>query len=84
MKDPAPLKVEEFRVAGKRYVICLNEEEKRKDGRSKPDFRARASSSVIPSAAMPFQQFCHLLSGKRFRHGPDALLQSVGYHHPQF
>lgn len=30
-KDPAPLKVKEVEVGGRRYVICLNEEEKRKD-----------------------------------------------------
>ena len=30
-KDPAPLKVKEVEVEGRRYVICLNEEERRKD-----------------------------------------------------
>ncbi len=30
-KDPAPLKVKEVDVKGRRYVVCLNEEEKRKD-----------------------------------------------------
>jgi hypothetical protein len=30
-KDPAPLKVKEVEVKGRRYVICLNEEERRKD-----------------------------------------------------
>jgi transposase len=30
-KDPAPLKVKEVEVDGRRYVVCLNEEEKRKD-----------------------------------------------------
>ena len=29
--DPAPLKVKEVVVEGRRYVVCLNEEEKRKD-----------------------------------------------------
>jgi hypothetical protein len=29
--DPAPLKVKEVRVAGRRYVVCLNEDEARKD-----------------------------------------------------
>jgi len=31
VKDPAPLKVKQVEVEGRRYVICLNEEEKRKD-----------------------------------------------------
>ena len=30
-KDPSPLKVKEVRVGGQRYVMCLNEEQKRKD-----------------------------------------------------
>lgn len=30
-KDPSPLKVKELEVEGRRYVVCLNEEEKRKD-----------------------------------------------------
>ncbi len=30
-KDPAPLKVKEVQVEGRRYVVCLNEDEARKD-----------------------------------------------------
>lgn len=30
-KDPAPLKVKEVTVTGRRYIVCLNEEERRKD-----------------------------------------------------
>ena len=30
-KDPAPLKVKEVTVEGRRYGVCLNEEERRKD-----------------------------------------------------
>ncbi len=30
-KDPAPLKVKEVRVGDRRYIVCLNEEEARKD-----------------------------------------------------
>lgn len=30
-KDPAPLKVREVLVNGRRYIVCLNEEERRKD-----------------------------------------------------
>lgn len=30
-KDPAPLKVREVVLAGRRYIVCLNEEERRKD-----------------------------------------------------
>ena len=30
-KDPSPLKVKEVLIEGRRYVVCLNEEQKRKD-----------------------------------------------------
>ncbi|MFH1737844.1 MAG: IS1634 family transposase [bacterium] len=30
-KDPSPLKVKEVRVKGRRYVVCLNEDEAKKD-----------------------------------------------------
>jgi hypothetical protein len=30
-KDPSPLKVREVLVQGRRYIVCLNEEERRKD-----------------------------------------------------
>jgi hypothetical protein len=34
-KDPAPLKVREVTVSGRRYIVCLNEEERRKDERDR-------------------------------------------------
>lgn len=34
-KDPAPLKVKEVKVQDRRYVVCLNEEERRKDARDR-------------------------------------------------
>ena len=34
-KDPAPLKVREVVLQGRRYVVCLNEEERRKDAQDR-------------------------------------------------
>jgi hypothetical protein len=34
-KDPAPLKVREVVVQGRRYIVCLNEEERRKDAQDR-------------------------------------------------
>jgi len=34
-KDPAPLKVREVFVESRRYIVCLNEEERRKDARDR-------------------------------------------------
>ena len=47
-KDPAPLKVKEVEVEGRRYIVCLNEEEQRKDAhrsRLHPRGPARAIAS---------------------------------------
>jgi len=30
-KDPSPLKVKEVTIEGRRYIVCLNEEQRRKD-----------------------------------------------------
>ena len=34
-KDPAPLKVREVRIADRRYIVCLNEEERRHDAKAR-------------------------------------------------
>ena len=34
-KDPAPLKIKEVHAGGHRYIVCLNEEERRKDARDR-------------------------------------------------
>ena len=34
-KDPAPLKVREVRIENRRYVVCLNEEERRHDAKAR-------------------------------------------------
>jgi Beta-galactosidase trimerisation domain len=42
-KDPAPLKIKEVWVENRRYVVCLNEEERRKDGHGDRDHRSAAA-----------------------------------------
>jgi len=34
-KDPAPLKVKEMQIGGRRYVVCFNEEQARKDAHTR-------------------------------------------------
>jgi transposase len=34
-KDPAPLKVKEVRIENRRYIVCLNEEERRHDAKAR-------------------------------------------------
>jgi hypothetical protein len=45
-KDPAPLKVKEVRVGASRYVVCLNEEEARKDRHDREAILASLESSL--------------------------------------
>ena len=45
-KDPAPLKVKEVRVGESRYVVCLNEEEARKDRHDREAILASLESSL--------------------------------------
>jgi transposase len=45
-KDPAPLKVKEVRVGENRYVVCLNEEEARKDRHDREAILASLESSL--------------------------------------
>ena len=52
--DPAPLKVKEIEVAGRRYIVCLNEEQARKDAHDRAaivaslkDALARGDKSLV-------------------------------------
>jgi hypothetical protein len=47
-KDPAPLKFKEVWVDGRRYVVCLNEEERRKDAHDREAIVAHFSPAVAP------------------------------------
>jgi len=45
-KDPSPLKVKEVRVEDRRYVVCLNEEEARKDRHDREAILASLSDAL--------------------------------------
>jgi len=42
-KDPSPLKVKEVTIQGRRYIVCLNEEQRRKDAADRPDSQIQAT-----------------------------------------
>jgi hypothetical protein len=44
--DPAPLKVKDVFVNGNRYVVCLNEEESRKDKHTRENIISTLESSL--------------------------------------
>ena len=56
-KDPSPLKVKEVVVEGRRYVVCLNEEEARKD--------AHDRESIVASLRQQLKQGDKSLVGNR-------------------
>ena len=56
-KDPSPLKVKEVTVEGRRYVVCLNEEEARKD--------AHDREAIIASLRKQLKQGDKSLVGNR-------------------
>ena len=45
-KDPAPLKLKEVKIQDRRYVVCLNEEERRKDARDRQAILASLSEQL--------------------------------------
>jgi len=56
-KDPSPLKVKEVVVEGRRYVVCLNEEEARKD--------AHDREAIVASLRVQLKQGDKSLVGNR-------------------
>jgi len=70
-KDPAPLKVKEVEVEGRRYVVCLNEEEKRKDAHDRAAIleslgKALKSGDKSLVGNKGFRRFLKTEKGSRF------------------
>jgi hypothetical protein len=67
-KDPAPLKVKEVKVGGRRYIVCLNEEEARKDRHDR--------EAILESLRQALKQGDKALVGnrgyRRYLKGPDG------------
>jgi transposase len=70
-KDPAPLKVREVEVEGRRYVVCLNEEERRKDAHDRAAIveslgQALKSGDKSLVGNKGFRRFLKTTSGNHF------------------
>lgn len=70
-KDPAPLKVKEVEVEERRYVVCLNEEERRKDAHDRAAILEslgkaleRGDKSLVGNKG--FRRFLKTEKGSRF------------------
>jgi len=70
-KDPAPLKVKEVQAGGRRYIVCLNEEERRKDAHDREAILAslrealkRGDKSLVGNKG--YRRFLKTEGGRRF------------------
>jgi len=70
-KDPSPLKVKEVRVNGRRYIVCYNEDQARKDRADRQaiveslrDQLKRGDKSLVGNKG--YRKFLKSVPGKRF------------------
>jgi len=77
-KDPSPLKVKEVWVGEHRYIVCLNEEEARKDARDREaivaslrDKLARGEKGLVANRG--YHRFLKTQGGARFAIDEDAI-----------
>jgi len=89
-KDLAPLKVKEVWVEGRRYVVCLNEEERRKDAHDREAIVAhlkeqllerstKAWSATRDTAAISKSKEAATLSSMKNRSKPKSATTGFGY-----
>jgi len=83
-KDPAPLKVKEVWVGDRRYVVCLNEEEARKDARDREaivaslrEKLARGQKSLVANRG--YRRFLRAAGEARFAIDEAALEAEARY-----
>jgi hypothetical protein len=82
-KDPSPLKVKEVKVGERRYVVCLNEEQRRKDAADREAIVAslqeqltKGDKSLIGNRG--YRRFV-AASGERFRLDEDKIAREARY-----
>jgi transposase len=89
-KDPAPLKVKEVWVEDRRYIVCLNEEERRKDAHDREAIVAhlkeqllerstKAWSATRDTAAISKSKEAATLSSMKNRSKPKSATTGFGY-----
>jgi hypothetical protein len=83
-KDPSPLKVKEVRVNGRRYIVCYNEDQARKDRADREaiveslrDQRKRGDKSLVGNKG--YRKFLKLVPGKRFEIDQEKIQQETRY-----
>jgi hypothetical protein len=82
-KDPAPLKIKEVQIEGRRYIVCLNEEERRKDAHDREAIVAslRQQLGKGDKALVGNKGYRRYLKadGPRFSIDPEAIKEEARY-----
>jgi hypothetical protein len=83
-KDPAPLKVKEVEVEGRRYIVCLNEEERRKEARDREaiikslrEALKRGDKSLVGNKG--YRRYLKVQGGSHFEIDEKALVSEARY-----
>ena len=83
VKDPSPLKVKEVKVGGHRYVVCLNEEQARKDRADREAILASLKEKLKqgPKALVGNKGYRRYLAGEKgtFQIDPEAIKREARY-----
>jgi transposase len=83
-KDPSPLKVREISLEGRRYIVCLNEEQRRKDAADRKAIIAhlrqqlqRGDKDLIGNKG--YRKFLRLTRGEHFVIDEEKIKEEVLY-----
>lgn len=83
-KDPSPLKVKEVRVNGRRYIVCSNEDQARKDRADREaiveslrDQLKRGDKSLVGNKG--YRKFLKRVPGKRFEIDEEKIQQEARF-----
>ena len=83
-KDPSPLKVKEVTIEGRRYVVCLNEEQRRKDAADRQaivehlrEQLKRGDKDLIGNKG--YRKFLRVTSGEHFALDEEKIQAEARY-----
>ena len=83
-KDPSPLKVKEVRVNGRRYIVCYNQDQARKDRADRQaiveslrDQLKRGDKSLVGNKG--YRKFLKSVPGRRFEIDPEKIQHAAQF-----
>ncbi|MDQ3565996.1 MAG: IS1634 family transposase, partial [Pseudomonadota bacterium] len=83
-KDPAPLKIKEVILEGRRYIVCLNEQERRKDAHDREAIVAslreqlsKGDKALVGNKG--YRRYLKAQAGRRFSIDAEAIKNDARY-----